>query len=73
MKLGKKEWTFAGLGLMAIWLVWELIGAFDKNPETLPLTQIIVGNVPQWIGLPIIAFFSSWLIIHFIKYYNKEK
>ena len=65
----KTKWTIAGLGLMLVWLVWELIGSFDNSFETLSFTQFIVGiGLPVWIYASVATIFGAWLSYHFWTY-----
>lgn len=66
-------WIASFLGVGLLWVVMELIAAFDKSSDTIPLTHLIRDNIPVWVGLPVIAIFSVWLIAHFIKAYKKKK
>lgn len=57
-----KKWLIAVLTLA--WLAWELVAAFDHDPHTWPLTQVIVTYVPAWIYMPAALLLAVWLPWH---------
>jgi hypothetical protein len=59
---GVKKWLIAVLSLA--WLAWELIAAFDHDPHTWPLTQVIITYVPAWIYMPAALLLAVWLPWH---------
>lgn len=69
----KNKWSWGYLGALIIFLFFEFIAIFDKNPNTLTLTNWVISNVPIWITMPVISVFGIWLFIHFKKYYEKQK
>jgi hypothetical protein len=54
-------WALWGLGLIG----YELWCVITQDPETPPLTFVLVQYVPSWVLLP----FLCWLLVHFASYY----
>lgn len=66
-----KKWLVAGLAVAA--LVWELIAAYDHDPQTWPLTWIIRAYVPWWIYFPAAIILGVWLVYHFRPVKRRER
>lgn len=69
--LSVKKWAIGVL--TAAWVVWELVAAFDDDPHTWPLTQLIVTYVPAYIILPVTLLLAVWLPWHFWSAYRARK
>jgi hypothetical protein len=57
-----RKWLIVAFSLA--WLGWELIAAFDHDPHTWPLTQVIVTYLPVWLYLPAALLLACWLPAH---------
>ncbi len=55
-------WAVFGLGLIG----YELWCVISGDPETPPLTFVVVQYVPWWLTLP----FLCWLLAHFVSHYT---
>lgn len=55
------------------WLFWELWANFDHDPDTWPLTWVIVRYVPAWITLPAVLILALWLPWHFWTNYRERR
>jgi hypothetical protein len=56
-----------------VWLIWELWSNFDHDPNTWPLTWVIVTYVPAWITLPAVLILALWLPYHFWTNYRDRR
>jgi hypothetical protein len=65
--------VFAIVGFTLAWLFWELYANFDGDPDTWPLTWVIVRYVPAWVTLPAALLLAVWLPIHFWTNYQKKR
>ena len=54
-------------------IAWELVAAFDGDPDTVPWTDLIVGHVPWPITALGIAVLVCWLPVHFWMAYRAKK
>lgn len=68
---GFNKWGWSFLSVIAIALFMEIYSIFDNNPNTYPLTWLIISNIPAIIGMPLIVGFCVWLIAHFYKKYKE--
>ncbi len=70
-----KGWKVGGfLGVTAIAIVWELIGSFDTDPDTMPWTDLITQYIPGEVTAAALGALIFWLPVHFgIRYYRKSK
>jgi hypothetical protein len=59
--------------LAVAWLAWELPAAFDHNPHTWPLTEVIVTYVPAYVALPAAVALALWLPWHFYVNYRAKR
>jgi hypothetical protein len=66
-----RKWLIVALFLA--WLGWELIAAFDHDPHTWPLTQILITYVPAWLTIPAALILGVWLPIHLWTEYRKRR
>jgi hypothetical protein len=57
-----RKWLIVAFSLA--WLGWELIAAFDHDPHTWPLTQVVITYVPAWIYMPAALLLAVWLPWH---------
>lgn len=69
----RTAWTVGFLAGFAAWIAAELLAAFDSDPNTVPLTALIVDHVPLWYGFPIVVAFAVWLVAHFWIYWHQRK
>lgn len=65
--------VFSIVLLTVAWLFWELWANFDSDPDTWPLTWVIVRYVPAWITLPAVAVLAVWLPWHFWSNYRARR
>lgn len=70
--MSKPVKVFSILGLTLAWLFWELWANFDNDPNTWPLTWVIVRYVPAWITIPAVIVLAVWLPYHFIRNYRER-
>ncbi len=55
--------------ILAGLLTYELVMAWDGDPGTMPLTDVLMRWVPWWAGMPI----PIWMVYHFgIRYWRKR-
>lgn len=69
------KWKTVGfLSATALVLFWELIAAFDGDPETMPWTDMIVAFVPGEVTAAVLGALLLWLPVHFgLRYYRKAR
>lgn len=65
--------VFSIVVLTVAWLFWELWANFDNDPNTWPLTWVIVHYVPAWITLPAVLLLAVWLPYHFWSNYQRKR
>jgi hypothetical protein len=68
VKISKALWLVGFLGTFGLWLAEEIWAAYDADPNTVPLTNFLVDNVPGWILFPVILTFAVWISAHFWIY-----
>jgi hypothetical protein len=65
-----------GRGLVGVlflaWLAAEVAYIVDNDPDTWPLTKIVVTYVPWPILAAVLAWFVAWITPHFAAAYRKE-
>lgn len=54
---------FLGAIVLAVFL--ELVAVFDSNPDTEPLTNLIVAYVPVEVFWLLFGGLVTWLVVHF--------
>lgn len=69
--MNRKQWVVTFLSVAGLGLAMELWALFNDSPYSVPLTWIIIDNVPFWLGMPIIAGFAVWLVHHFYVRWKK--
>lgn len=67
----RKLWNVSFLGITSIAIGLEIMAAVKKDPDMKAWTNFVVDNVPRKVAIPAIGMFSSWLVVHFYKYYKK--
>lgn len=67
----RNVWIAAGWVTIAAFLGWELVGAYDGNPNTVPLTDILVQYVPAQVTYALVAALIAWLPAHFHNRYDR--
>lgn len=71
---GRALWlSIAFLALTAAAITWEVVAAFDGNPDTWPWTQLITTYVPWWVTYPVLVGLFVWLVFHFYGWYRKRR
>lgn len=68
MKISRTVWIIGFLGTLSTWTAEELIAALDHDPNTVPLTSLLVDYVPPWLLIPGVVFFAVWLVAHIVHY-----
>ncbi len=56
----------------AIAILLEFVAGLDRNPNTVPWTELIAGYVPQEITVTAIAVLTAWLPKHFADAYARR-
>lgn len=68
------KWVAAFLSVTALALVLEVWASYDKSPDTVPWTDLIVQYIPGEITALLIGGLCLWLVVHFgIRYWRKHK
>lgn len=71
---GRALWlSIVFLTLTAAAVGWEIVAAFDGNPDTWPWTQLIITYVPWWVTYPVLIGLFLWLMFHFAYYYVRKR
>src|SRR3569832_2161111 len=60
------KWLIVALSIA--WLGWELIAAFDGDPHTWPLSQVITTYLPPWLYVSLAVLVAGWLPWHLWSY-----
>lgn len=66
-------WTVIFLTLTAAPIGMELVAGLDRNPNTVPWTDLIVGYVPWELALAVYGALALWVPIHFWVRYRRKK
>lgn len=69
--MNRKTWIKLFIGVLGLGLAMELWAVLDNSDYSVPLTWIIIDNVPFWAGMPLIAGFAAWLVHHFYVRWKK--
>jgi hypothetical protein len=60
--------SLAGRWLIVIltgaWLIWEIFASADGDPNTWPLTKVLVTYLPIWLYMPAALLLAVWLPWH---------
>lgn len=71
--MNRRAWWLVGfLGVTALAVVGELVGALDGNPDTPPWTDLIVRYVPAEAAVAVFGALVAWLPVHFYLRYRRR-
>lgn len=73
IRIDKPVKVFSIAIITVAWLFWELWANFDSDPDTWPLTWVIVKYVPGYITIPAVLILALWLPWHFWTNYKNRK
>jgi hypothetical protein len=60
------KWLIVVLSIA--WIAWELIAAFDGDPHTWPLSEVITTYLPPWLYRSLAVLVAVWLPWHLWSY-----
>lgn len=69
---GRIAWRTSFLGVTAAALVMECWAAWDDSPDTDPWTELIVGYVPDEVGVVALGGLMLWVPVHFVRRYRRR-
>ncbi|HEX6038898.1 hypothetical protein [Longimicrobium sp.] len=68
----RRRWIRAFVAVFAVWLAMELWSSFDKDPDTVPFTWILVDHVSWELLLFVFGALALWLPPHFYIRYRRR-
>lgn len=66
-------WRVLFLGVAALWTGMEVYAANDHDPNTEPLTTLVVDHVPATLALTAGAGGLAWVVEHFWTRYQRKR
>lgn len=68
----RKAWLAVFLPITAAAVGMECWAGLDSSDDTVPWTDLVVGNVPAPVTLAAIAILTAWLAPHFVDHYRAK-
>lgn len=72
-KMTTKEavWVTGFLGVTATAVAMELVAVAKKDDHMPAWTSLVVRHIPKPVAFAAVGYLSTWLPLHFVKYYKK--
>ena len=69
----RTTWIITFLSITGLALAAELVAALDRDPDTVPWTDLIVAHIPGEVTAAAIGGLSLWLAVHFARRYRSKQ